>query len=711
MKTLVIDNYDSFTQNLVHLIAQINQEEPLVVRNDAMGWDELAALRFDNIVISPGPGRPDRATDFGVCKEAIAQARIPVLGVCLGHQGIALAAGAALARAPELVHGRASQITHAGSPLFAGMPSSFAAARYHSFIVQRPLPPTLEEIAWSDDGLVMGVARRDWPQWGVQFHPESILTEDGRILLRNFRDMSLLLSNTARSFSFAPRAPAKRTPVPASKTRKAFWRELPRAVDAEAAFCSLYGDAPFTFWLDSSLIAPSLSRWSYLGDTSGPHGASLQYRALDKIIEIDDAHGRRTEQGEIFSYLQKQQPSRPQTPPPCPFVGGKIGWFGYELRNDCGLPASRRAKTPDALLIHADRFIAIDHLENKTYICAIDDVDESARAEQWLAATGARLDDLRVPSAVAVAEPAPRPLAFHLDVCEADYRANIQRCLDQIGQGESYQICLTNEVSCAATIDPLAVYRTLRNINPAPFAAFIKWPGGAVLSASPERFLSADTGGRVETKPIKGTIRRDSDPVIDHDLAQHLRTSQKDNAENAMIVDLLRHDLSGCCEPGSVVVPKLCDVETYQSVHQLVSTVRGVLKPGQNVVDLLRSAFPGGSMTGAPKHRTLEFIDQFEQRPRGIYSGALGWLGADGAADLSIVIRTIVASDGRFTIGVGGGIVAASTPQGEYDEMLLKAGASIKGIVTALYGSFSDEFYHLETGPCAAEADERQSLS
>jgi para-aminobenzoate synthetase len=279
---------------------------------------------------------------------------------------------------------------------------------------------------------------------------------------------------------------------------------------------------------------------------------------------------------------------------------------------------------------------------------------------------------------------------------KASYLSKVGCCLDLIAQGETYQVCLTNELSCAATVEPLRVYRAMRRVNPAPFAAFLKWPGGAVLSASPERFLAVDADGNIEAKPIKGTVRRDSDPHEDGRLVEMLRASRKNRAENGMIVDLLRHDLSRCCGTGTVSVPSLFDVETYQTVHQLVSTIRGVLNPEHTLIDVLRSgAFPGGSMTGAPKSRTLEHIDQLEQRARGIYSGSLGWLGDDGVADLSIVIRSIVSADGRFSIGVGGGVVAESTPDGEFEEMLLKAEASIKSIIIAVFGSFSDDHYQL----------------
>ena len=704
MRTLIIDNYDSFTYNLVHLIAEINQEEPLVVRNDATTWDELSQRRFDNIIISPGPGRPDRAADFGLSQAAIEATAAPLLGVCLGHQGIAVASGASLARAPSLVHGRTSRIVHRGSGLFANMPPLFNAARYHSFVVQRPLPSTLEEIAWTEDDLVMSIARRGRPQWGVQFHPESFLTEDGRVLLRNFRDLSFRFAG--RTSTPPPARPDKRrTTVLTATSRKAFWLEIPRAIDTEAVFCSLFADQPFAFWLDSNLAGSPLSQWSYMGDASGPHAETVQYNSIDRTILIDDARGRRTENVDIFEYLQREKPSGPQSPPPCPFVGGHIGWFGYELRHDCGSPTTRRAPTPDALWIRSDRFIAVNHLDDKTYLCAIDSPEETDRAQHWIHSALKRIESanrspLNFPDVIDRS-----PLAFAMKDGRASYLSKVARCLDLIAQGETYQVCLTSELSCIATVEPLRVYRAMRGVNPAPFAAFLKWPGGAILSASPERFLAVDADGNIEAKPIKGTIRRAADPLEDQKLVEMLRIDQKNRAENGMIVDLLRHDLSRCCETGTVSVPSLFDVETYQTVHQLVSTIRGVLKPEHTLIDVLRGgAFPGGSMTGAPKSRTLELIDQLEQRARGIYSGSLGWLGDDGAADLSIVIRSIVLNDGRFSIGAGGGVVAESTPEGEFEEMLLKAEASIRSIVIAIFGSFSeDQFRLLESGDSTSQ--------
>ncbi|MDN3279349.1 aminodeoxychorismate synthase component I [Frankia sp. RB7] len=691
---MVIDNYDSFTYNLVHLLAEICQEPPLVVKNDEISWEELKGEQFDGIVISPGPGRPDHPDDFGLCRNAIEEAKVPLLGVCLGHQGIAALSGGQVVRAPAPMHGRTSLVHHNDTGLFKGIPAPFRAARYHSLIAQRPLPPCLEATAWTEDGLIMGLAHRERPQWGVQFHPESIITEHGRKLLENFCRMIIPSESRANGHGKSLNGSAHRKALEASRKRT-FWKELPREINMEDTFTSLFSESPHAYWLDSSLVEQGRARWSYAGDASGPNAACLQYRCADQRLEISDRSGTHTRRTGIFEYLARIEPSRPEPAPPCPFVGGYVGWFGYELRNDCGSQTDRRATTPDAMFIYSDRFIAVDHVEKKTYVLAIDEPSNADRAKKWIDHTIAMIERM-VPSAIPEVQDIPNePIKFFLDRDKETYLSDIRRCLDLIGQGETYQVCLTNELHCNSDVDPLTLYRTMRKVNPAPHAAFIKWPEGAVLSASPERFISIDTNGKVETKPIKGTIKRDQDPLRDDELAEQLRTSEKDRAENVMIVDLLRNDLSRSCTPGSVRVPKLFDVESYRTVHQLVSTVTGTLEPSAGSVQLIRNAFPGGSMTGAPKTRTLRFIDELEGRARGVYSGSLGWLGTDGAVDLSIVIRTIVASKGRLSMGVGGGVVAASTAEGEFDEMLLKASASIKSIVVALTGGFSPDRYEL----------------
>jgi para-aminobenzoate synthetase component 1 len=257
------------------------------------------------------------------------------------------------------------------------------------------------------------------------------------------------------------------------------------------------------------------------------------------------------------------------------------------------------------------------------------------------------------------------------------YGRAFRRLQRYIRDGDCYQVNLAQRFSAAAAGDAWLAYQRLRVLNPAPFSAYFSTPYARVLSASPERFLSA-RDGRVETRPIKGTRPRAGHARLDAQLVEDLRTSEKDRAENVMIVDLLRNDLSKNCALGSVRVPKLFDVESYATVHHLVSTVTGELRPGCDALDLLRGCFPGGSITGAPKLRAMQIIEELEAHRRGVYCGAIGYLGFDGGMDTSIAIRTLVYSHGSVRFWAGGGIVADSKEEDEYQETFDKAVAMLK---------------------------------
>jgi para-aminobenzoate synthetase len=684
MKTLLIDNYDSFTYNLFQLLAEANGEEPIVVRNDEAGWEELAELDCANIVISPGPGRPDGAADFGVCGEAIRRAEAPLLGVCLGHQGLGWVHHGRVDHAPEAMHGRLSAVLHDGSPLFAGIPREFQAVRYHSLCLEQPLPAELKPIAWTSDGVLMAVEHRRRPQWGVQFHPESICTEHGRRLLANFRDLTAAAGGANGSRAAAPGAAPPSARVGNGRSGlelKA--KRLDTPFDAERAFARLYGGSRTAFWLDSSRI-DERARFSFIGDAGGPLAATISYDTAEGQVRIERDGEAELRAESIFDYLSGEMRRLRHVSEGLPFDFncGFAGYFGYELKADCGGSDAHRSAQPDAAFVFADRMIAFDHVEECTYVLCLLEPGGEEEAERWIAATC-----LQLASLPPVAEPewaggaaGREPVEFRLSRPHRRYLDDIAECKRCLLEGESYEICLTNKVAAAVSPEPLSLYRTLRRVNPAPFSAFLRFGEIAVLSSSPERFLRVGPDRWIEAKPIKGTCPRGETPAEDVRLAEELRLGEKNRAENLMIADLLRNDLGVVCEVGTVHVPSLMQVETYETVHQLVSTVRGLLREDLEPPDCVRACFPGGSMTGAPKKRTMEIIDRLEGEARGVYSGAIGYLGLGGGCDLNIVIRTIVIDGTSTTLGVGGAIVMQSDAEDEYQETLLKARAPMQAI-------------------------------
>jgi aminodeoxychorismate synthase component I len=261
-----------------------------------------------------------------------------------------------------------------------------------------------------------------------------------------------------------------------------------------------------------------------------------------------------------------------------------------------------------------------------------------------------------------------------------EYLTLIGEAKESIAKGDAYQLCLTNQMTIATESHPFAAFLALRESNPAPYLSFMRFGDVSIVSSSPEQFLRVDESGLVSSKPIKGTRKRSLDYQEDLRLVEELRTNEKERAENLMIVDLMRNDLGRVSEPSDVVVAKLFDVESYATVHQLVSTVEAKLKPGLDVFDVIEACFPAGSMTGAPKIRAMEILSGLEQGPRGIYSGCFGYISYRGAADLAMTIRTIVFEDGKATIGIGGGITIDSDPQAELLETKLKARALLSAL-------------------------------
>lgn len=676
-RTLLIDNYDSFTYNLAALIAEVTGMEPVIVRNDEATWDELRDRGFDWIVISPGPGRPQCKGDLGVSADVLEHATVPVLGVCLGHQAIAHYYGAKVGLANEPIHGRLGKIVHEDRDLFAGIPSPFEATRYHSLAVT-DLPPELEATAWCDDGTLMGLRHVSRPIWGVQFHPESICTEYGHRMIRNFYDMSAPFVQAAHRARGNEAAGIQRDwSAMALHTLRCDGTVAP-----QDAFQALFADRAHAFWLDSSRPNQTNARFSYFGDASGPNAEVLEYRSQSRALRITTREGVFERTQDIFSYLQielglRSKPASEQCP--FDFNGGYVGYFGYELKGELQGEYAHPVGTHDACWIFADRTIVHDHETGDYWLLCLDDVEGLGEENRrWVEhVRGVLTSDL--PHAHELSKTPVRSLSnLRWRHAPERYLELIQRSKDLIRQGETYEVCLTNEVSADIDADALQVYQNLRRINAVPFGAFLRFDDTSVLCASPELYLDVDRKGMVESKPIKGTAPRHADPQEDRAIAARLASSVKDRSENLMIVDLLRNDLNRCCEVGSVHVPNIFHIESFSTVHQLVSTIRGKLKSDRDVIDCVRDSFPGGSMTGAPKVRTMRIIDELEAGPRGVYSGSIGYISLDGSARLNIVIRTIVIKDGRATIGAGGAIVALSDAQEELDEIMLKARAQVR---------------------------------
>jgi para-aminobenzoate synthetase component 1 len=347
-----------------------------------------------------------------------------------------------------------------------------------------------------------------------------------------------------------------------------------------------------------------------------------------------------------------------------------VGYLGYDLgRRFERIPAIAAADIgmPELAIGLYDWAVIVDHAERRTWLAGLGrDPRTFARWPELVERLHSREAAARQPFRV-LSRPAP-------EVSRAEYAAAFARVQQHIRRGDCYQVNLTQRFSARAEGDAWHAYLRLREINPAPFAAFLAFPDGRVLSSSPERFLRV-ADGRVETKPIKGTRPRAADPARDRALAEELRASAKDRAENVMIVDLLRNDLGKCCAPGSVRVTKLFDVESYASVHQLVSTVEGRLAPGKHALDLLAACFPGGSITGAPKVAAMQIIEELEPQRRSVYCGCIGYVGYDGNMDTNIAIRTLVQHGEHVYTWAGGGVVADSEVDAEYQESLDKAAA------------------------------------
>lgn len=439
--------------------------------------------------------------------------------------------------------------------------------------------------------------------------------------------------------------------------------ELTYHPDSAALFAGFAAE-PWSVWLDSG-GASGHGRWDVLA--ARPYATLVSSAGVTEYRQGSHLDHLRCDPLEV---LRTVLDARTQ-PQPWPFCGGAIGYFAYDLaRQWTRLPNLARdtAAWPDMAMGLYDWAVLVDHHQRRSWL--IHAGRASMPAETWQDLVALFRQPARPDRRSSFAVRGAVEGSFSAQT----YRAAFDRVQAYIRAGDCYQVNLAQRFTCPVEGDPWAAYLALRRINPAPFSAYFSLPWGALLSSSPERFLRVRQG-IVETRPIKGTRRRSPDGREDTMLREALQSSVKDRAENLMIVDLLRNDLGRVCTPGSVQVPELFRVESFASVHHLVSTVTGRLRDGEDAVSLLRAAFPGGSITGAPKLRAMQIIEELEPHRRGVYCGAIGYLGFDGSMDTNIAIRTLTWRDGILTFWAGGGIVADSHVDAEYQECLDKAAA------------------------------------
>ena len=442
-------------------------------------------------------------------------------------------------------------------------------------------------------------------------------------------------------------------------------QSIPQWVDPATAFVALYSDETDVVWLDTGVNATEGR--SYIGSaarsvTSGDLDIPILDFLRDELaaVSVDSS-------GEGFAL-------------------GWLGWLSYELRFETmDMPRTRASRYPDAAFVFLDRAIEFDHSTQTVSLLALVHTDDAAPASADAFAGTPELAAWRdgIVATLATATPPEKPRRPRLtgsaywSYSDEKYLEMIAACQAAIVEGDAYQLCLTAEFRVQNAFEPVPTYLALRAASPSHHGALVRIGGVALLSSSPEQFLTVTPDGIVESRPIKGTRRRGVDAREDDVLRAELEGSDKERAENLMIVDLMRNDIARVSEIGSVEVTELLEVESYAQVHQLVSTVRGTLRDGLHGVDAVSACFPAGSMTGAPKRAAVDILDALEERPRGIYSGAFGYFGLDGRIDLAMVIRSIVIDADGATIGSGGGITALSDPAEELAEVQLKAAAML----------------------------------
>ncbi len=465
--------------------------------------------------------------------------------------------------------------------------------------------------------------------------------------------------------------------------KKAKIVEFKSQLNSMELFEAVKKDGNYPFFLDSGMDSEKLGRYSFIGVDP-----FLMIKSEGNRVSLEEDGKIETMDGNPLDILQENLDLYKIQKEEIPFVGGGVGYFSYELAHLMEkLPntVKKDVDIPEMVMGFYDGVVIIDHRDDKKYIGAVgfkENIEEIIKkiennikqAEKQLIIDNEKLKIKNTKESVEIKD---REIVSNMS--EEYYLKSIQKLKDYIYSGDIYQVNFTQRFECDFQGDSNELYKNLKSINPAPFAAYLDFGEGIIVSSSPERFIKL-TDRTIETRPMKGTRPRGKSKIEDEKLKEDLVNSEKDRAELLMIVDLMRNDISRVAETGSVKVTELFHLEEYATVLQMVATIQGKLKEELSAVDIIKATFPGGSITGAPKIRAMEIIDELETTTRNIYTGSIGYLGFDGDMDLNIAIRTIVLKDKKAYFQVGGGIVWDSDPHEEYEESLVKGRALVKAL-------------------------------
>lgn len=652
---LVVDNLGFTTNILTHQLGAVHMVPAA----------ELVALNltdFSHVVIAHGTQIPDLSGLLDLPD-------LPVLAIGSGYQQLAAAYGHDSLAPAQPVYGEPITHQHTRTGILAGLDSPVELISYHAWRLTAMDPGSFDLHAFDDAGNALIYRVEGTNHWGMHCDPAALQSRAGTRILENF----LALAPTPRTAT-APQATTRRQ---TAQRHPVFSRTLTGQLDTEATFRRLQRNATAAFWLDSAAAHLGQGDTSIMGTNTGALAQTVRWDVATNQLDIQQAGNQTSRTEDVLDYLQYHawQPEQPLEVEG--FTGGWVGYLGYEAKQATmiGHINTHRAVTPDAYWIKPQAFLRYDHRRQITTLVAY--------ADETL------LDTLQTALTFGPGSQ-PEPTTHHPPMGQwrlttEAYQHRATQIQAMLEGGEAAGICLTDSYHLADYRgDSLDLYGRLRAKNPAPYAGYLRFNTFddelEVLCASPEEFLKVDRDGLVESKPIKGTVARSSDPAQDVQIAQQMVADPKIQSENLMITDLLRDDLAKVTQPGTVTVPKLMAVESFATVHQLVTTVTGHLRPNTPVVEALRAVFPGGSMTGAPKSLSITALDHLEAGPRGIYSGAMGWLGDNNTAELNVVIRSIIIDAGRLSIGAGGAVVVGSDPVAEELEKQLKAQALLDSI-------------------------------